>query len=86
MNFQDKNRSFITFGSYDDKFFEGKLNFHPLTSKTFYYISSKGISIGEGDILQVKTALFDTGNTCISVPEQHKDAILKQFNTKRDDR
>ena len=48
LNFQDKNRSYITFGSYDNRFFKGKLDYFPLTSTMFYYIAAKGVSFGKG--------------------------------------
>lgn len=80
LNFQDDTRSFITFGHYDPSFFEGELDYFPLTSNLFYYIKSEGISIGDSDILKIKSALFDTGNTCISIPHKFEDDILNQFN------
>jgi hypothetical protein len=30
--------------------------------------------------MKVPTALFDTGNTCISIPHKYEQTILDQFN------
>lgn len=37
--------------------------------------------LGGGE-LPVTEALLDTGNTCISIPIEHSEEILHQFNTK----
>ena len=34
-------------------------------------------------MLKVSTALFDTGNTCISIPKRYEKSILDQFNKKK---
>ncbi len=46
----------------------------------FYYVASKGVSIGNGELLKINSALFDTGNTCVSIPKKYEGDILKQFN------
>ena len=35
--------------------------------------------------MTTKTALFDTGNTCISIPKRYENDILKQFNKGEDE-
>lgn len=52
----------------------------PLTSHLFYYIDSEGVTIGDSKLMRVTTALFDTGNTCISIPNKYEQMILDQFN------
>lgn len=52
----------------------------PLTSKLFYYVASEGASIGNSQLLPISRALFDTGNTCISIPKKYESDILTQFN------
>lgn len=52
----------------------------PLTSKLFYYVASEGASVGDGQLLPISRALFDTGNTCISIPKKYESDILSQFN------
>lgn len=32
--------------------------------------------------MQIKKALLDTGNTCISIPRRFESEMLKQLNTK----
>ena len=46
-----------------------------------YSIKTKGVSIGDSPLMPVSSALLDTGNTCISIPNRYEKKILKQFNT-----
>ena len=51
-----------------------------------YVISIKGVSLGDGDLLKISSAILDTGNTCISIPNKYQANILSAFNTLGDNK
>ncbi len=80
LNFQQHQRSFISFGVPDIDLFQGELKKYPINQGYSYNIRVKGISIGDGPLLPIPSALLDTGNTCISVPNRYESSILKEFS------
>lgn len=84
LNFRKHEQSFITFGGHDTKYIEkdAQLHYYPIPEGSYKYkLQIKNILIGGAD-LPVTEALLDTGNTCISIPAEHTEEILHQFNTK----
>jgi hypothetical protein len=67
LNFQQHGRSVISFGAPNPTFFSGSLKQYPIR-KGFYEVTEAGFSLGNGHPTPVPTAIFDTGNTCISIP------------------
>ena len=45
-----------------------------------YAIKVDGVSLADGPLLSISSALLDTGNTCISIPTNYESSILKEFN------
>jgi hypothetical protein len=41
-----------------------------------YIINVKGVSLGDGELKKISTAILDTGNTCISIPKKYENDIL----------
>lgn len=82
LNFQQHQRSEISFGAPNPERYDGGLKYYPIISGYSYSIKIKGVSVGASTLMPISTALLDTGNTCISIPNKYEKPILKQFNTK----
>ena len=80
LNLIEENRSFVTFGENDPAFYQGELTEYKILSQSFVRIDMNSIYIGDSGTMSIKTALLDTGNTCISIPAHFKDQILVPFN------
>lgn len=83
LNFQQSGRSFISFGKPDPAHFRGELHRYPLQRGNSYNVRVKGISVGSSAVFRISDSIFDTGNTCISIPEQYAASVLAKFNEGR---
>lgn len=45
-----------------------------------YQIKTSGISVANAPFFRISTALLDTGNTCLSIPDDFESEILAQFD------
>ena len=79
-NFIQANRSFLVFGSPNQQYFRGNLNRYKVVSSRLIYIYFGWIKIGKSESLHIRSALLDTGNTCISIENKYESIILEQFN------
>lgn len=70
----------ISFGQPDKDKYEGQIKMYKIHGLS-YVISIKGVSLGNGDLLKISSAILDTGNTCISIPNKYQANILSAFNT-----
>jgi hypothetical protein len=70
LNFQQHQRSFITLGAPDLDLFEGELIQYSIMTGNSYSVRISGITINNGSLMKIEVALLDTGNTCISIPNQ----------------
>ena len=70
----------ISFGEPDEDKYEGELKMYKIHGLA-YNINIKGISLGDGDLLKISSAILDTGNTCISIPSKYQTQVLNAFNT-----
>lgn len=83
LNFKQPDQSFITFGGYDEKFIAKgqRLVYYPIPDhQKEYRLSIRSVEIGD-QRLNITEGLLDTGNTCISIPDQYTDHILAEFKT-----
>lgn len=52
-----------------------------LASKIDFVVDVDGILIGGSGLMKIVKGLFDTGNTCISIPSKYSEQIKSNFNT-----
>lgn len=82
LSFKKPNTSFITFGQADLTLLAAgaTLVYYPILENEIQYkLAMDGLLIGEY-ALSIFSALLDTGNTCISIPDNFTDEVLDTFN------
>lgn len=82
LSFKKPNTSFITFGQADPNLIApgSELIYYPiLPNENQYKLGTDGLLVGQY-ALSVFSALLDTGNTCISIPDVFTEEVLDAFN------
>lgn len=83
-NFLNISRSHISFGESNPEFYEGKLDMYKLDRGYSITTSFRWIKFGEdGKRLQINEAVFDTGTTCITIPNRYSDDIITAFQNNK---
>ncbi|KAM9324963.1 pepsin A-like [Gastrophryne carolinensis] len=81
---QGQNGSFVLFGGVDTDYWNGNLNWIPLSSQTYWQITVDSVSVDGQVISSNFQAIVDTGTSLLAGPSNAMDDIMKYIGATQD--